>query len=58
MIRLKKGGVVREVATQHDADYYENIGYSVEDSEKTETAENDGSKKPKNPGKKGQAEEE
>ncbi len=58
MIRLKKGGVVREVATQHEADYYEKIGYSVEDSGKTEATENDGSKKPENPGKKGQAKEE
>lgn len=52
MIRLKKGGVVREVATQHEADYYEKIGYSAEDTEKTEPAENDGDKEPENSGKK------
>lgn len=38
MIKLQKGGVVREVATQHEADYYEKLGYFAESSD---TAEND-----------------
>lgn len=71
MIKLQKGGVVRVVETQHEADIYTKLGYKVvssdleEDSEGTkdtgktpEVTGKDDSKKPKNAGKKGTTEEE
>ncbi len=51
MIKLKNGGVVREVQTQREADYYAKFGYKTVNN-------SDGSKKPLSSGKKGTPKEE
>lgn len=61
MIKIKNGGVVREVETQREADYYADFGYEVISTDQEEkTVPEDGAgnnsnedKKPGGSGKKG-----
>jgi len=50
MIKLRNGGVVREVETQHEADYYEKLGYVIVSSDTAEKAPEGTEEKPTDPG--------
>jgi|GEM_PF-2814050 hypothetical protein len=66
MIRLKNGGVVREVETQRESEFYQKLGYQVESQDTAGSApdassgggsEEDADKEAKDSGKKTGAKE-